>query len=79
MTFPQLFHSFGYNDYWTKNNSGINGQPSLIYHAQITAGEPCHVKLRFKKFGMYLLSMLDYSDVIDERLRKMDLQTGTAC
>jgi len=41
----EINHSFDYNGYWTKDNSGDNGQPSVIYHAQFTAGEPCHKPL----------------------------------
>ena len=38
--FFEVNHSFDYNDHWTKDNSGDNGQPSLVYHAQFTAGRP---------------------------------------
>ena len=38
----EVNHSFDYNDYWTKANSDVNGQPSLIYHTQFIAGQPCH-------------------------------------
>jgi len=41
----EVNHSFDYNDYWTENNSGVNGQPSLIYHAQFIAGTPGKIKL----------------------------------
>jgi hypothetical protein len=41
----EINHSFDYNDYWTETNSGVNGQPSLLYHAKFTAGEPCHKQL----------------------------------
>ena len=41
----EVNHSFDYNDYWTKDNSGVNGQPSLIYHAQFTVGVPCRIPL----------------------------------
>ena len=41
----EINHSFDYNDYWTKDNSGVNGQPSLIYHAQFTTGVPCRIPL----------------------------------
>jgi len=43
--FLEINHSFDYNDYWTKDNSGVNGQPSLLYQAQFTAGQPCHIQL----------------------------------
>ena len=29
--------SFDYNDFYTKKNSGVNGQPSVIYEAEIPA------------------------------------------
>jgi hypothetical protein len=35
----EINHSYAYNDTWTEENSGINGQPSLIYHAQFVAGQ----------------------------------------
>ena len=43
--FLEINHSFDYNDYWTKDNSGVNGQPSLVYHTQFTAGVPCRTPL----------------------------------
>jgi hypothetical protein len=43
--FFEINHSFDYNDYWTENNSGVNGQPSLIYHAQFIAGQPGSISL----------------------------------
>jgi hypothetical protein len=41
----EVNHSFDYNDHWTENNSGVNGQPSLIYHAQFIAGSPGRIRL----------------------------------
>jgi len=41
----EINHSFDYNDHWTKNNSGVNGQPSLVYHAQFVAGQPGRISL----------------------------------
>lgn len=41
----EINHSFDYNNYWTENNSGINGQPSLVYHARFTAGQPGSIAL----------------------------------
>jgi len=35
----EINHSFDYNPHWTKENSGVNGQPSLVYHAQFIAGQ----------------------------------------
>lgn len=43
--FLEVNHSFNYNSYWTKDNSGVNGQPSLVYHAQFTAGQKENVSL----------------------------------
>lgn len=31
--------SFDYNSTWTKKNSGVNGQPSLVYQAVVPAGQ----------------------------------------
>ena len=47
----EINHSFDYNDHWTKENSGVNGQPSLLYHAQFTAGQPCYVPLTPEGYG----------------------------
>jgi len=41
----EINHSFDYNDFWTENNSGVNGQPSLIYHANFIAGVPGRIAL----------------------------------
>lgn len=41
----EINHSFDYNNHWTKNNSGDNGQPSVIYQALFTAGQPFHTAL----------------------------------
>ena len=30
--------SFDYNDFYTKKNSGVNGQPSVVYEAKIPSG-----------------------------------------
>jgi len=38
-------HSFDYNDHWTKDNSGVNGQPSLVYRAQFIAGQQSRIPL----------------------------------
>ena len=37
----EINHSFDYNISWTKNNSGVNGQPSVLYHANFIAGQIC--------------------------------------
>jgi len=41
----EINHSFDYNDRWTKDNSGVNGQPSLVYHAQFIAGQQGRISL----------------------------------
>ena len=43
--FLEINKSFDYNNYWTKDNSGVNGQPALIYHAQFIAGQPGSISL----------------------------------
>ena len=49
--FLEINHSFDYNDYWTKDNSGVNGQPSLVYQAQFIAGQPCRLTLAPTGYG----------------------------
>lgn len=34
----ELNHSFDYNDTWQKKSGDVNGQPSIVYHAQFIAG-----------------------------------------
>ena len=34
----EVNQSFDYNEFWTKKNSGVNGQPSLIYSGEFVAG-----------------------------------------
>jgi len=41
----EVNHSFDYNAHWTKSNSGVNGQPSLVYHAQFVAGQAGRISL----------------------------------
>jgi len=41
----EINHSFDYNDHWTKDNSGVNGQPSLVYQTQFIAGQPGRIPL----------------------------------
>ena len=41
----EINHSFDYNDHWTKKNSGVNGQPSMVYHAQFVSGHPGRISL----------------------------------
>lgn len=35
----EVNQSFDYNDYFTKDNSGVNGQPSVIYSGKVIPGE----------------------------------------
>jgi len=43
--FLEVNHSFDYNEYWTKENAGVNGQPSLIYSAKFIAGTSGKIQL----------------------------------
>ena len=43
--------SYDYNDFYTKKNSGVNGQPSVIYGAGISENQKEEVKLSFKGSG----------------------------
>ena len=42
----EINHSFDYNEVWTESNSGVNGQPSAIYHGQFIAGNPAKIVLK---------------------------------
>lgn len=35
VVFAEVNNSFDYNEFYTKKNSGVNGQPSLIYSAEV--------------------------------------------
>lgn len=43
--------SYDYNEFYTKENSGVNGQPSLVYAAVIAESESEEVKLSFTGTG----------------------------
>ncbi|MCR5046855.1 MAG: DUF2271 domain-containing protein [Treponema sp.] len=43
--------SFDYNSTWTKKNSGVNGQPSLVYQALLPAGQKEEVALELSGSG----------------------------
>jgi hypothetical protein len=43
--FLEINLSFDYNDYYTEDNSGVNGQPSLVYQASFVAGDTGRVNL----------------------------------
>jgi hypothetical protein len=35
----EINHSFDYNETWPEETTGVNGQPSIIYHAQFIKGQ----------------------------------------
>lgn len=39
--------SFDYNEFYTKKNSGVNGQPSVVYSAEIPENQKEEVRLSF--------------------------------
>jgi len=41
----EVNRSFDFNEFWTRNNAGNNGQPSVIYHAQFTMGDSVYADL----------------------------------
>jgi hypothetical protein len=41
----EINHSFDNNDTWPKKENDVNGQPSLIYHAEFVAGTDGRIKL----------------------------------
>ena len=43
--------SFDYNDFYTKKNSGVNGQPSVIYEAEIPASAEGEIELTLSGTG----------------------------
>ena len=43
--------SFDYNSTWTKKNSGVNGQPSLVYQATLPAGHKGELALELVGSG----------------------------
>lgn len=38
--FCQVNQSFDYNNFWTKKNSGVDGQPAVLYSGNINSNEP---------------------------------------
>lgn len=44
-------NSFDYNEAYTKKNSGVNGQPSVVYGARIPAGFTEEIRLEFLGTG----------------------------
>ncbi|MDY5049628.1 MAG: DUF2271 domain-containing protein, partial [Treponema porcinum] len=55
----ELNNSFDYNGFYTKKNSGVNGQPSVVYGAIIPAGFTQEIRLELLGTGS-----LDGSDGI---------------
>ena len=43
--------SFDYNDFYTKKNSGVNGQPSVVYEAKIPSGTGGEIALSLTGTG----------------------------
>ena len=43
--------SFDYNDFYTKKNSGVNGQPSVVYKAKIPADASGEIELTLAGTG----------------------------
>ncbi|WP_431725057.1 DUF2271 domain-containing protein [Treponema socranskii] len=43
--------SFDYNDFYTKKNSGVNGQPSVVYEAKIPADASGEIELTLSGTG----------------------------
>ena len=43
--------SFDYNDFYTKKNSGVNGQPSVVYEAKIPADADGEIRLSLAGTG----------------------------
>jgi hypothetical protein len=43
--FLEINSSFDYNDYYTKDNSGVNGQPSIVYGAEFVAENAGRINL----------------------------------
>jgi len=41
----EINFAFDYNEFWTEANSGVNGQPSLIYQGKFTQGTSGKIKL----------------------------------
>ena len=47
----ELNNSYDYKDFYTKKNSGVNGQPSVIYTAVLEADFSSEVKLELSGIG----------------------------
>ena len=45
IVFLEINNSFDYNDFWNENNSGGNGQPSLIYCGTFFAGQDDSIEI----------------------------------
>ena len=43
--FLEINNSFDFNDFWSRNKTGVNGQPSLVYHGRFVGGEKHNVVL----------------------------------
>jgi hypothetical protein len=47
----EVNHSFDYNDSWPKKSRDVNGQPSILYHAQFIAGSAGRTNLEPIGYG----------------------------
>jgi hypothetical protein len=47
----EVNHSFDYNDTWQKKSGDVNGQPSIVYHAQFIAGTAGRTNLKSIGYG----------------------------
>lgn len=47
----EVNHSFDYNDAWPRKSGDVNGQPSLVYHAQFIAGTAGRINLEPIGYG----------------------------
>jgi len=51
LIFAEFNNSFDYNQIYTKDNSGVNGQPSVVYSAVIPSSFTEEIKLSFEGCG----------------------------
>jgi hypothetical protein len=47
----EINHSFDYNEIWDETISGVNGQPSLLYHAKFIMGQTNKTSLEPTGYG----------------------------
>jgi len=49
--FLEINNSFDYNDFWHETNSGVNGQPSLVYCGTFSAGQEDRIEISSNPIG----------------------------